>query len=425
MGWITINTKIRFIILFTCVIFCISVEGINAQSLARQNKDDLEDLIKLPIDIQLIPEYEQIDQEMQFEDEQVKVSKVFENLKPISQQLDSFFMNINSITIYDRQIKSIHQPASPSNQGIIMLHLSITNTGSYDMEINTQEFHLLNQGQTRFIRPNVQSFPMESGELSQVLQQSNNVLKPEQTVEGYLIFNLSSQEYQSLNKIGYFNFNYQPMKNEALGNDELLEQLYLPANQAFVDQLIPNYKFNHDILTTLWLGQKTLVAEKDYNKVLTQTQLDLNVKRIELVSLEPRKYYKQFFQMDQNPLFYSISYELVNHQSKSIFIDSDEINSILNIGHFSLQQEAFFKRKRGLLELRPEDKITMVEIYRVDENFYQSYLQETPVKFNIDIPVLVSHPEGKIQKKHVKFHDSIELSLRMLLNSKLKWEIIE
>lgn len=425
MGWITINMNIKSLVIFFLVFFCVSADIIDAKSSSRQTKNNLEELIKLPIDIQLIPEYEQIDQEMQFEDEQVKVSKVFENLYPISQQLDSFFMNINSITIYDRQIKSIHQSASPSNQGIIMLHLSVTNTGSYDMEINTQKFHLLNQGQTRFIRPNVQSFPMESGELSQVLQQSNNVLKPEQTVEGYLIFNLSSQEYQSLNKIGYFNFNYQPMKNEALGNDELFEQLYLPANQAFVDQLIPNYKFNHDLLTTFWLGQKTLVAEKDYNKVLTQNHLDLNIKRIELVSLEPRKYYRQFLQMDKNPLFYSISYELVNHQSKSIFIDSDEINSILNIGNFSLQQEAFFKRKRGLLELRPEDKITMVEIYRVDENFYQAYLQETPVKFNIDIPVLVSHPEGKIQKNHVKFHDSIELSLRMLLNSKLKWEIIE
>ncbi len=437
-GWLIVGTVCINLYVSSNVLAAIHLDSetqqwqLQRKFVERAIKKRTDNILDLPIDIQLIPEYEQIDREIQAENTKEKIHKYFDNRKPISRQADSLFITVNSVSVYNRIIKKASLNNDLKEQGIVLLHISFTNTGSYDMVVNAEDFHLRSQGSNRYIRPNTEIYPLDYGDFNQILENTQNVIKPEQTVEGYLVYNLSSQDFESMKSLGYFGFHIRSphiahvqYESESSKEDEY-ETIYLPSNLNRSESIVNNNKFNADMMGEIWIGDKQLIAESNINDSITKEDITINLKRFEIVDISPRPYYQQFIHKGPDaPVYYSIAYEIVNDGQEKIYVDSESILSKIEVNQGKLLRELPYIKKRGLLKVLPKDKITMVEVYKTNRKDFQSLWQGNVHRFKLDLPIYRINLDNQIVKDVQTISRDIEFTDFHFLNEKFEWQTIE
>lgn len=360
-------------------------------------------------DIQVIPDIEQVHQAL-------INSQKLPALKPIFESNDVFdwthqdrYLNINHITLYQLDPLMPYQDVRAWFQnhfsGILVANVSITNTSDQEISMpeNSIQFYINEQAQAyqsidRF-------FPLESGTLNQVVSQVKGKIQPEQTIEGYVIYVFTQEDFQELKQQGYAVMAYQSdpdslndqqdvAKKEKASNTSINvsgSRQVIPLSFRHQKAIIQNQAMIDDKVGKLWLANKTLLAKEDNFSQQTIQPLSLQVKRLELSELDVHQDRVSILSLDHLPdksLLLSVEFDIMNQQSKAIWIQPNELSlRIHGDQDIPEKQEAM---STNMYRLDPNEKVTMVHSLLISREIFQTCLQDHVWQMELNIPTFVN-----------------------------------
>ena len=387
------------------------------------------------IDTRLVPEQSMVENALLAKEEITIDEQVFSLSQNFIQKQQAFEVSVDTINMFeveefDESLASEFN-FSTDEGSIVLLHATITNTSDETFYFPIEELRLSYPGAIIQNYPSAQLYPMESGNLAQILLANSGEMAPQTAVEGYLVYGIGREETEEILDLGSFYLTVVPPRqslNEIVGlgsnplGDEL--PLYLPINDENGQQLLLNTTYIQDRLTTEWWGYKEIIASEDLNaSISTDDDVKITLLRAEVSDFTPHKSYEDAFQyFNYGQVIVSIEYEVTNNSKNdllpidgraSLVINGDEISD-----DYVLINEMYGKT------LKPGDSYKVVKTFALDKMTYADYWQGEDVYISINVPT-VEDSTGESSETSETLSDEESVSEDLLAEEVLEESKIE
>lgn len=349
------------------------------------------------VDIRLVPELSMVEHAM-MDNELYKVNELlFNSAKTFFQKQASFELAIEQVTVYsvedwDESLDSQFNH-DPGEGGIVLLDVTLTNTSNDTFYFPIEELKLSYPDAPFQNYPSHDLYPLESGNLAQILLENQGELAAQSAVEGYLVYGVGEEALEEITDLGSFYLTVVPPRqtlDQIIGLDSTVlgEELplFLPVDKKAEAQLSLNSGYIQDRLTTEWWGEKTILASELLNDRQEEADIAVTLNRIELAEFETKAAYEEVFQnFVHGQVIVSLEYEIENNSevavlpidgAASLVINGDEINS-----DYLLINERYGK------VLEPGQSSTVIKTFALDKMRYQELWQGEEIYISINVPV--------------------------------------
>lgn len=354
-------------------------------------KETEETTTQMAIDIRLVPEFEQviaaIDQEeaIELKEELYKLSA------PITHTQENFNLMVEEMVVYRSNSVTLGTTQNQDKGAIAIINLAITNKSDQAFFFPIEELRLSYTDASTSIYAAQGLYPLESGNLLNILMNNNGEVPAGETVEGYLVYGLGEQEAEALDELEGFYLTVTPPvidKSNIIGltaNELGLDlPMFLPLT-AEQEQLISlNSSYIQDRISAEWWGNKTILASENINQILVESDVAIKIKRIEVSELELFEEYKESFQFFPNgQVIVSIEFDIENYSNQPIL----PIDSIVNltIDNSTIHSEYSLINEYYGQELLPGNKKTVIKTFALDKMTYEQLWQDKALDFEFEI----------------------------------------
>lgn len=349
------------------------------------------------IDSRLVPELAMVENALLENDLYDVKEGLYETSTNFTQKQATFEVSVDQLNVYaiEEWDESLdHQfDAESGEAGIVLLNMTITNTSKETFYFPIDELRLSHLDAPFQNFPSHDLYPLESGNLAQILLENQGELGAQSAVEGYLVFGVSGEALDEIMDLGSFYLTVVPPRqslDQIIGLDSTIlgEELpmFLPVKDEIETQLSLNAANIQDRLTTEWWGEKTILATEQLNQQQEDSGLTVTLKRAELSDFKPNDTYEEAFQnFIHGQLIVSLEYEVQNNSEHpilpidgpgSLVINGDEITS-----EYLLINELYGK------VLEPGQTYTMVKTFALDKMRYYDMWQNEEISISLSLPI--------------------------------------
>lgn len=317
-------------------------------------------------------------------------SEIFRLSQPIQHRQNYFDLTVSdmlvSLATSDNPILGLTQENMSGNGAVILIKMSLTNHYDESFYFSGNELKLSYWDSSVTHYPVSGMYAYEQGNL---LERLNEPIEPGETVEGYLVYTVTSEDIKAITAIGAFSLAVLPptlsndgivgLSAQSLGNEL---PFYLPVNQTVEDLLISQSQFIQDRVTAEWWGNKTLLASADLNEVVQDRDVTLTLKRVELSDFIPHEHYQESFQYFPNGVVI-LSIEIqIDNQSQSTLLPVDSEVAV-DINDYHITSDYVLINEHYGEKLSPGESTTLIKTFALDKMTYQLYWQDKPMVFSI------------------------------------------
>lgn len=358
---------------------------------------DVQDL--LPFDLRLVPELQEVDQELLRAGQSEQVEKIFQSQDGPNLGLDEGQVKINNITLYGFDIQESKQRrASASAQtGILLINVAISNFSDKDLYIPENFLRLKFDGENEFAPDDSTAYPLDFGYLEKILDKNQRRLQAEQTVEGYLVYHLSALNLLEAKHQGYLALSVQnwirlldrnPQEIALLQSDAKDFSMVLPVNQEVAEHILQNQDFIQDRLSQEWWGDKLLISRFQGPENLQTGAVNIQLSKMELCDFDLRPEYRQLFQeFPQGQIILTVELLLENDKDSIYLLRPQDIALTLNLANQQFKTEDSLIKENLPKYLGPNQSQRIRRVFVIDKAFYQQNGQGKALELGIQLPV--------------------------------------
>lgn len=370
--------------------------SVASSNVASQSEESVEE--ETFVDKRFVPEFNQVEVALQELDTLTLGEHYFELGAALKQEQQAFDVVIEKMKVYEvaRADKEWQgEFAFETKPGaVIVMHAAITNYSSAPMYFPIEELRLSFDDAMSKVAPSTQLYPLESGNLAEILLENNGAIAPSATVDGYLVYGVGSTSWQKMKSLDNFYLTVVPPRASlteliGAGANKLgeIQDFFLPLNLRVERQLSENEQFIQDRLTTEWWGTKHILAEATLlNQTQRQDDVTVKLKRIEVADFEPRMKYEEAFQnFTFGQVIVSIAYEVTNH-GETILLPIDTEAQLL-IGDDEIHSDYVLTNQTYGHEVDTGETYTVIKTFALDKKRYQMLWQDQLMKFVLPIPL--------------------------------------
>lgn len=374
------------------------------------------------VDTRFVPEQSMVENALLTREDISFGELIFSTQERFVQKQQAFEVSIDSFQMfeveeYDAGLESefnfVQEGAS-----LMLMHATITNTSDETFYFPIEELRLSYPSATIQNYPSTALYPMDSGNLVDILLANSGEMAPQTAVEGFLIYGVGQEATEGIMDAESFYLTVVPPRQDlnqivGLGSNPLGEELplYLPTSDKTAEQLLLNMTYIQDRLTTEMWGTKQIVATQQLDQTETSDEgIAVTLKRIEVSDFEPNEDYEEAFQyFAYGQMIVSIEYEVTNESdydilpidgSASLVINGDEIKD-----DYVLINELYGKT------LNPGQSYTVVKSFALDKMSYAENWQGNDYYISITIPVDGNVDSQEMAQETEELEESEEASL--------------
>ncbi len=359
------------------------------------------------IDARLVPEQSMVENALLSLEDLSFGDLIFSTNQRFIQKQQAFEVAVDSfqmyeVTNYETKFESEFN-FDQSGASILLMHATITNTSNDTFYFPIEELRLTYPSATIHNYPSKNLYPMESGNLADILLANSGEMAPQTAVEGYLVYGIGGEATQEILEAGNFYLTVVPPRENlsqivGLGSNPLGEELplFLPINEETSEQLLLNMTYIQDRLTTELWGTKQIISTEQLNQTeVDQEGVEVTMNRIEVSEFVPNEQYEEAFQyFTYGQMIVSIEYVVTNHSdvdvlpidgSASLVINGDEIKD-----DYILINELYGK------SLKPGQNYSVVKTFALDKMSYANNWQGNDYYFSLTIPFANQSNENEV-----------------------------
>lgn len=359
------------------------------------------------VDTRFVPEQSMVESALLSREDLTIGEQIFSTQEHFVQKQQAFEVSIDNFQMfevesYDALLESEFN-FDENGASIILMHATITNTSDEIFYFPIEELRLSYPSATIHNYPSTALYPMESGNLVDILMANSGEMAPQMAVEGFLMYGVGGEATEEIMDAERFYLSVVPPRQDlsqivGLGSNPLGEELplYLPTTEETASQLLLNMTYIQDRLTTEMWGRKELVASQQLDQTETSDEgVSVTLKRVEISDFEPYEAYEEAFQyFSYGQMIVSIEYEVTNGSDKdilpidgsaSLVINGDEIKD-----DYILINELYGKT------LKPGQSYTVVKSFALDKMSYTENWQGNDYYLSLSIPVDETKAESRL-----------------------------
>ncbi|XJS09961.1 hypothetical protein ACF3NG_07380 [Aerococcaceae bacterium WGS1372] len=353
---------------------------------------------KSDVDHRFVPEFSQVIADFkEREDIELSDKPIFELSESFTQTQNSFQFNVDKMQVYeveniDETLKSEFNFKDEAG-AILLLEVSITNLTDETIYYPIEGLRLSYESANVQMHPSIDLYPSQTGELVNIFEQNNHEIGPSMTVNGYIIYGLSSQDWEEVSEAGNVYLTVvapqtDPDAITGIGASELGDEraLYLPVNESVEGDLLYNNNTIGDRLSTEWWGNKEILASDNVNVTDTDEDVTVELLRVELSNFEPHSTYEANFQnFNYGQVIMSIEYEITNNSENELLPVDGQAS--LQIGEDPIHSDYVLINDFNGTILEPGESYKTVKSFALDKLRYYEVWQGEPIYIAVNIPV--------------------------------------
>lgn len=360
------------------------------------------------VDTRLVPEQSMVESALLSREDISFGEPIFSIQERFVQKQQTFEVSIDSFQMfavedYDATLENEFN-FDNNDASIILMHATITNTSNETFYFPIEELRLSYPSATIHTYPSAALYPMESGNLADILLANSGEMAPQTAVEGFLVYGVGGEATKDIMDLESFYLTVVPPRQNlsqivGLGSNPLGEELplYLPTTGETAEQLLLNMTYIQDRITTEMWGTKEIVAAQQLDKTERIDEgISVTLKRIEVSEFEPDEEYEEAFQYFMyGQMIVSIEYEVANESdydilpidgSASLVINGDEIRD-----DYILINELYGK------SLKPGQSYTVVKSFALDKMSYAENWQGNDYYISVTIPIDDTSADSRLE----------------------------
>lgn len=349
------------------------------------------------VDTRFVPEQSMVESALLSREDLSLGDLIFSSQDRFIQKQQAFEVSIDNFQIYEVENYDVKNEIEFNfdNKGasIILMHATITNTSNETFYFPIEELRLSYPSATIHNYPSTALYPMQSGNLADILLSNSGEMAPQTAVEGFLIYGVGAEATKGILDAEKFYLTVVPPRQNlsqivGLGANPLGEELplYLPTTDEMAEQLLKNMTYIQDRLTTEMWGNKEIIATQQLSQTETSDEgVAVTLNRIEVSEFQPNEAYEEAFQyFTYGQIIASIEYEVTNNSdfdilpidgAVSLVINGDEIKD-----DYVLINELYGKT------LKSGQSYTVVKSFALDKMSYADNWQGNDFYISISIP---------------------------------------
>ena len=350
------------------------------------------------IDTRLVPEQSMLESALFSREDLTFGETVFSSTDRFIQKQQAFEVSVDSMQMievesFDNALESEFN-FDEKGASLILLHATITNTSDETFYFPIDELRLSYPSATIHNYPSNALYPMESGNLADILLTNSGEMGPQTAVEGYLIYGVGGEATEGILAAESLYLTVVPPRQNlsqivGLGSNALGEELplYLPTTKEMAVKLLRNMTYIQDRLTTELWGEKEIIASQTFDQTETTDEgVSVTLKRIEVSDFKPNEAYEEAFQyFNYGQVLVSLEYQVTNESefdilpvngSASLVINGDEIKD-----DYILINELYGTT------LKAGDSYTVIKSFALDKMSYAENWQENDFYISLSIPI--------------------------------------
>ncbi|WP_419775050.1 hypothetical protein WJ437_06110 [Ignavigranum ruoffiae] len=387
-------------------LFCVLLIGlstvlrpeIQAQVSETEEKEpvfDVQDV--LPFDLRLVPELQEVDQAILEDNHYIQIQREFQSQNGPRLLLNEGQIQVNSISFYGVKGRSEYQdrPRQQNQEGLLLINVAISNYAEQNLYI-PNNFIGLEDDNPAEKATDKSVYPLEFGYLEAILDNTKRVIEPEQTIEGYLMFQLSARQYFTGMRQGYLELvlkswqnEFKPLQSETngLASPEGNYSLVLPLNQTIAERILETQQFIQDLPSQEWWGDKQLVSRLQGPENLQQGSVNLQLNKMELCDLKLRPEYRQLFQQfPQGQLLLSVDLLLENKADSIYLLEPQDLTLTLDLAGRQFMTEDSLVKNVLPKYIGPRDQQKIQKVFVIDKAFYLQNAQGKALTLKVYLP---------------------------------------
>lgn len=349
------------------------------------------------VDIRLVPELSMVEHALKDNQLYQLDELLFNSSKNFIQKQASFEISIDQINMYsvEEWDESLDYQFNheTGEGGIVLLDVTITNTSNDTFYFPIEELKLSYPEAPFQNFPSHDLYPLESGNLAQILLENQGELAAQSAVEGYLVYGVGDEALEEILELGSFYLTVVPPRqslNQIIGLDSTVlgEELplFLPVDSKAETQLSLNAGYIQDRLTTEWWGEKTLLANDQLNERQEDADIAVTLKQVELADFETKTAYEEVFQnFVHGQVIVSLEYEIENNSDFSVLPIDGEASLVINGDE--IQSDYLLINEHYGKVLEPGQSSTVIKTFALDKMRYQELWQGEEIYISINVPV--------------------------------------
>lgn len=347
------------------------------------------------VDIRLVPEFVQVEEAVKAIDNLEIGEEIYRTSQTITQSQDKFDISVNQMVVYeaksDDQLLGIK--STDSDEGaIVIVNVAITNktTETFYFPIDELKLSYPNAPVARMATSGL--YPLQSGNLYEILLSDNHgAISPTSTVEGYLVYSLTKEDFEHIKEQNAFNLTVVPPRLDAdsivgLSSTDLgyVLPLYLPLTDTIEQELVDKNKQIQDRISAEWWGHKEILADEILEEKDTDGEVDFTLKRIEISDFTPKENYEETFQYFPNgQVIVSLQIEIDNQSEHTLLPTDSLVNLVINGD--TIQSDYILINELYGEHLEPGEKRTIIKTFALDKYTYQQNWQNQDVQIYIQV----------------------------------------
>ena len=375
------------------------------QSFEQALESEIDQL--LPFDVRFVPEIQQVDSQIHESSNFQQVSKLFQNESSVDIHLTKAKVSINSSIFYEGILST-----SPSelplmleegNEGLLLLHVSITNISEEAIYIPENFLDVSIKPSNHFLLSQMDLYPLEFGYLDTILEADKRFIEPEQTAEGYLIYQLAPMDFFATKSQGYLYLNLKELDQieelAQLDTGNYQHHIVLPMNELVKDRIDLAQNFIQDRVSREWWGDKSMIVEDSQHNLLSHQGLQIQVKKIEVTDLIVRPDYQGIFEeFPKGQLLVSVLLEINNTGSERLLAYLDQFEFDLRMGDSLLVSEPLLENGDNPIFIGPKQREELIKVFVLDKEVYQREWQRQDFQFEGRLPIRYYDVSEEINK---------------------------
>lgn len=317
-------------------------------------------------------------------------SEIFRLSQPIQHRQNYFDLTVSDMMVVlatsDDPLLGLTQENLTGNGALILIKMSMTNYYDEPFYFSGNELKLSYWDSSVTHYPVSGVYDYEQGNL---LERFNEPIQPGETVEGYLVYTVTSEDIKAITAIGAFSLAILPptlsndgivgLSAQSLGNEL---PFYLPVNQTTQELLVLQSQFIQDRVTAEWWGNKTVLASANLDEIVQDGDVELTLKRVELSDFIPHEQYQESFQYFPNGVvILSVEIQIDNQSQYALLPVDSEVGVDINDYHITSDYVLINEHYGEILS--PGESTTLIKTFALDKMTYQLYWQDEPMVFSI------------------------------------------
>lgn len=319
--------------------------------------------------------------------------KVYQSQQVFSQNQTAYQVTVdNFILVHTRQEQNLEG-------GLMVAQVTISNHWNQSIFFPIEEVQIAYQDATLGIGTATNLYPFTGGNLVSDLATADHEIKAGQQVQGYLVFQLDSQQMDQMQDLDAFYLSMKPpteSKDAIIGleSSKLGAELpfHLPLNDATAQELLAKESLIQDRPVAEWWGNKTLLGQESLNQTQSDAGIQVTLLRAELAEFTAFEDYQESFQYFPNgQVLLTVEFEITNQSDYIILPVDSQIGAMIN-GDYIGAEYALINEVYGV-KLAPGETITTVRTFALDKGTYMDRWEDQSIAFEVNLALVDLSPD--------------------------------